>query len=304
MIEEDCSEAAVVIPEKRLSRQDESHKVKSPEISKNRRGQRHASNSGYNHPHGNRTIPEAMRQALEHHQAGRLQEPRQSYRQVRLSPDHSDALAPSWSSGASGRTTKRPLRSSTEPSKFNTAAASITTILERRFARFRPVSEAIAAYRRATELEPNSPRHSTTSAPALQDAGRMEEAAAAFARAVELRPILPNLSNLGGTLGIKTNISKRAFCRRAFQADDQSRLITISPLAYAVETAGRSRRDVSQSPRACPPTTPSHNNLAGTSAPRTLDDAIDTATKPSRSSPTTPKHSTIWASRTAKGAAR
>ena len=50
---------------------------------------------------------------------------------------------------------------------------------------------AIAAYRRAIELEPDHAETHNNLGVALQEAGRLDEAIAAYLRAIELEPGLP-----------------------------------------------------------------------------------------------------------------
>jgi Flp pilus assembly protein TadD len=81
------------------------------------------------------------------------------------------------------------------------------------------LDEAIAAFRRAIQITPQSPEAHNNLGNALRERGRFDEAVAACRRALELKPEFPEaLVNLGASLAAQGQLEKAiAAYRRALE---------------------------------------------------------------------------------------
>lgn len=120
------------------------------------------------------TIPEAFKLALQHHQAGRLQEAEALYRQVLA---HEPAFADAY---------------------YN---LGIVLKCQGR------LEEAVECYRQAVTFKPDFPEAYNNLGNALRDQGRLEDAVASFRLALALKPDFPEaLTNLGNGLRDQDNL--------------------------------------------------------------------------------------------------
>ncbi len=198
------------------------------------------------------TIPQAFDLALRHHQAGRLQEAEQLYRQILTQqPGHADALhflgviahqtgrhdtavdlirqaialkpnyPEAYSNLGSALREKRQLAEAT-------AACRQAIVLKADFfdAYYNlghalrdqgQMDEAIAAWRQAIALEPGHPEAHNNLGGALRDRGQLDEAIAAWRQAIALEPGHPEAhNNLGGALRDRGQLDEAiAACRQA-----------------------------------------------------------------------------------------
>lgn len=149
------------------------------------------------------TIPQALEIAVQHHQAGRLEEAEALYRQILgTQPEHADALHFLGVIAAQvGRhdAAVEWIRKAVALAPNNPDAHCNLGVAWRAIGR---LDEAIPAYRRAIELKPDYPQAHNNLGTALAAQGRLDEATAAFRRAVELQPDYAEaFKNLGKALG-------------------------------------------------------------------------------------------------------
>ena len=146
------------------------------------------------------TIPEAMRTAVQLHQAGRLAEAEQIYRQI-LAADanHADALHmlgvvahQVGRNDAAEDLIRRAIALNPGGSAPYLSNLGLVLVALGR------AEEAVAAFRRALELHPDFAEVHNNLGSALMILGRKEEAAAACRRALELRPDYAEAWNILG----------------------------------------------------------------------------------------------------------
>ncbi len=164
------------------------------------------------------TIQQAFAQALQHHQAGRLQEAEQLYRQILAQqPGHADALHLLGVIAAQvGRhdTAVDLIRQAIAlKPNFPEAWSNLGNALRNKG----QLDEAIAAYQRAIALKPNYPEAHSNLGNALSNKGQLNEAIVAYRQAIVLKPNLPEAhSNLGTALRDKGQLDEAiAACRQA-----------------------------------------------------------------------------------------
>jgi tetratricopeptide (TPR) repeat protein len=146
------------------------------------------------------TIQQAFDLALQHHQAGRLHEADQLYRQVLAQqPNHAEAL---HLLGVLARQAERndvavdlirraiALRPDYPDAHYNLGNALKDT---------GQLDEAIAAYRQAIALNLNEPEAHSNLGNALRDKGQLDEAIAAYRQAIALNP---NFAEAHNNLGV------------------------------------------------------------------------------------------------------
>jgi len=148
------------------------------------------------------TIQQTFDLAVRHHQAGRLQEAEQLYRQILAQkPGHADAIhllgVIAYQTGHNDDAVDLIRQAVALKPDFPEAHYNLGNAL-RTIGRF---DEAIAAYRQAIALRPNSPEAQSNLGNALKDNGQLDEAIIAYRRAIALNPNLPGAySNLGNAL--------------------------------------------------------------------------------------------------------
>jgi Tfp pilus assembly protein PilF len=197
------------------------------------------------------TIPEALASALAYHQAGRLQEAEQIYRQVlALEPQNPHA----WRLlGVVANQAGRPdvaiqclenaLKVSPEYSEAHCALGTAFQAIGRR-------DEALACFRRAIEIKPSSSEAHYNLGHALQAMGKREEAIDCYRRAVAFNPVFADAhNNLGLLLHEKRNLIEAAACfQRALElqpelAEPHNNLgLVLRDQGQTVEAAAHFRR--------------------------------------------------------------
>ena len=148
------------------------------------------------------TIPEALAIAIQHHQAGRLAEAEQIYRQIlAVEPNQADA----WhllgviahqvgQHSVAVEYMERTIELKGSEAAFHNNLGGVYRALHR-------LPEAVACYRRALELKPGYAVTHYNLGVVLKDLGKLEEAIACYRRAVELKPDLAEAHhNLGTAL--------------------------------------------------------------------------------------------------------
>ena len=148
-------------------------------------------------------IPD-IRMALMHHQAGRLQQAGQIYRQIlAVDPGHADAnhLLGMLAYGAGDYEMAAGLVGKAVQARpdFAQAHGNLGNILKE----LRRTEEAEASYRRALELKPDYPEAYNNLGTLLQELGHAAEAEASYRKALEQQPDFPEAyNNLGNVLKI------------------------------------------------------------------------------------------------------
>ena len=148
------------------------------------------------------TIQQAFDLALQHHQAGRLQEAEQLYRQVLAQqPERADAMHNlgliAHQVGRNDVAVELIRRAIVLNPNNAEAYNNLGNVLKNKG----EFDDAIDAYRRAIALNPNFPEVHSNLGNALKDKGQLEEAIAAYRRAIALRPNYAEAhSNLGNAL--------------------------------------------------------------------------------------------------------
>ena len=135
------------------------------------------------------TIPEAMKIAVRHHQAGQLQPAEQIYRQVlQADPNQADALhllgVIAHQVGQNQDAVDyigRAIASNPNNASFHANLGDVYRAL-------RQLGEAVAAYRRALQIKPDYAEAQNNLGIALQEQGKLEEAVASYRRALQINP--------------------------------------------------------------------------------------------------------------------
>ncbi len=147
-------------------------------------------------------IPQALQTALQHHQAGRLQEAEAIYRQVlQIQPDHPDAL---HLLGVIAHHVGRhevaveligkAIEANPAVAEFHNTLGSVLQAQGR-------LEEAVTRYRQALTLQPEYAEAHYNLGNALVERGLLEEAVAQYRQAVALKPALAEAhNNLGNAL--------------------------------------------------------------------------------------------------------
>jgi predicted O-linked N-acetylglucosamine transferase (SPINDLY family) len=154
---------------------------------------------------GNRvmmTVAQAFELAYQHHQAGRLAEAEELYRQIlSVQPNHGKAL---HLLGIAAHQTGRAdlaeecIRRAIAIDPYDASAHSNLGEVFRKTGR---LDEAIASYQRAIEINPSSVEACYNLGLALASNGRLAEAIASYRHSIELAPNLPEAhNNLGNAL--------------------------------------------------------------------------------------------------------
>jgi len=135
------------------------------------------------------TIPEALSVAVQHHQAGQLQQAERIYRNVlRADPNHGDSLHllgviahQKGDHTAAAELIRRAIR-------VNPNEAIYHSNLGRVHQTAGDLREAEACYRRALEIRPDFTEAHSALGAALQEQGEVDQAVAAYQRAIQIDP--------------------------------------------------------------------------------------------------------------------
>ena len=156
------------------------------------------------------TIQQAFDLALRHHQAGRLQEAEQLYRQILAQqPRHADAIhhlgVIALQEGRDDMALDLIRRAIALNPGSSEAHSNFGTVLKGKG----QLDEAIAAYRQAIALKPNYAEAYSNLGNALSDKGQLDEAIAAYRQAIALRPNFAEAHNsLGNALKGKERLDE------------------------------------------------------------------------------------------------
>jgi predicted O-linked N-acetylglucosamine transferase (SPINDLY family) len=212
------------------------------------------------------TIQQDFDLALQHHQAGRLQEAEQIYRQIlRQQPEHVDALhlqgLIAHQAGQSKLAADLIRRAIALRPDFAEAYSNLGNALKDDG----QIEQAIYACRRAIALRPDLPEAHNNLGNALRDNGQIDQAIDAGRRAVALRADFPEAyNNLGNALGDNGQIDqaidayREAIALRPNYADAHSNLGSALANKGQLDAAIAAYRQA----LACDPNLPdAHSNL-------------------------------------------
>jgi len=218
------------------------------------------------------TIPEALVMAVQHHQAGRLQEAEPIYRQILVAdPNHHDAwhmlgviayqngkhqsaveciqraLAhrPNWAEAHYNLGNAWKIRGNLEEAvacyqralQLKPDYAEAHNNLGIVFKDQGKLDEAAACYQRALQLKPDFAEHHNNLGNVFKDQGKLDEALACYQRALQLKPdYAPAHFNLGNVFGDRGKLDEAVACyQRALQLKPD--------YAEAHNNLGNARRD-------------------------------------------------------------
>jgi predicted O-linked N-acetylglucosamine transferase (SPINDLY family) len=169
------------------------------------------------------TIDQALRNALGHHQAGRLAEAEGIYRQILTqSPDHAEALHLLGVLAVQVGRADAAIELIGRAIAINPTIAEYHANLGESYRRAGRYEAAIASFHRAIALKPGLADAHNNLGNALRDTGRPAEAIAAFHRAIDFRPEFAQAhSNLGNAL---RDLDRRDEAIAAYR-----RAITVAP---------------------------------------------------------------------------
>ena len=148
------------------------------------------------------SIPEALAVAVEHHQAGRLQDAEHIYRQIlRADPNHADALQLLGAIATQVGNHEVAVDFITRAIEVNPDAPNFHSNLAVAYRALEKLDEAEAAIRRALQLEPDYAEAHFNLANTLQAKGKLDEAAASYRQALRVKPDYAHAqNNLGNVM--------------------------------------------------------------------------------------------------------
>ncbi len=160
------------------------------------------------------TIQQALQIAVQHHQAGQLQQAEILYRQILAQqPNHADALhllgLIAHQIGRHDLAVDLIGRAIAIQPAYPDAHVNLGSALKSSG----QLDEAIVAYRQAIALQPSLPAAHNNLGIALADKGQLDEAIAAYSRAIALNPNFPDAHiNLGNALQAKGKFTEAIAC--------------------------------------------------------------------------------------------
>jgi tetratricopeptide (TPR) repeat protein len=226
------------------------------------------------------TIQQAFDLALQHHQAGRLQEAEKLYRQILAQePQHCDAIhylgVIALRSGRNDIAVDLIRRAIALRPNFAEAQSNLGDALRANG----QLDEAIAAYRQAIVLLPNYAGNHSNLSDTLREKGQFDDAIAASRQAIGLNPNLPQAhNNLGNALKDKGQLDEAIAALRQAIALDPNLPEAHCNIGNALKAKGQLDEAVAAYRRAIAlnPNLPvAHNNLGNALAEKgRLDEAI------------------------------
>jgi predicted O-linked N-acetylglucosamine transferase (SPINDLY family) len=156
------------------------------------------------------TIEQALQMASQHHQAGRLAEAEQIYRQVlNQQPNHAHALRLLGTLARQVNRNDAAVDLYTRAIALNPSDAELRNDLAIALSALNRPQEAIAALIQAVRLKPGVAEIHFNLGTLLANTGRGDEAIASFRQALRLKPAYPSaLNNLGNSLRDKGQIDE------------------------------------------------------------------------------------------------
>jgi tetratricopeptide (TPR) repeat protein len=214
------------------------------------------------------TIQQAFDLAVQHHQAGRLQEAEQLYRQVLAQqPNHAEALHLLGVLAGQGGRNELAVDLIRRAVGLKPDLADAHYNLGKALTEIRRADEAIASYRQAIRLQPGDAVAHNNLGIALRDTGQFEKAVASHRDAIWLKPDYPEAHyNLGialkdmGRLDDAIASYRRAIAINPHYAEAHSNLGNALQSKGQLDEAVASHR---QAIRLKPDSALAHNNLGG-----------------------------------------
>jgi tetratricopeptide (TPR) repeat protein len=227
-----------------------------------------------------RTIQQNFDLALQHHQAGRLQEAERLYREILTrQPSHAGALQYlgiiANQAGRSDIAVELIRRAIALEPNDAAAHSNLGNVLKDKG----QLDEAIVACRRAIALNPNLPEAHCNLGVALKDKGQLDQAISAYRQAIAVRPNYAEAhSNLGVALAEKGQLDEAITAWRQAIALSPNYAEAHSNLGVALAEKGQLDEGIAAYRRAIavnPNLAEVHNNLGNTLRDRgQLDEAI------------------------------
>ena len=166
------------------------------------------------------TISELLAIAVQHHQGGRLQAAEQIYRQIlAVEPNHADAIHLLGVIAHQAGKHEVAVEYIDAGDRLERQCGSLPQQLGEAYRALHRISEAVACYRRALELNPDYAEAHNNLGIALKDQGQLDEAVACCRRALELKPDYAEAhNNLGLALKEQGKLDEAVACyRRALE---------------------------------------------------------------------------------------
>jgi predicted O-linked N-acetylglucosamine transferase (SPINDLY family) len=226
------------------------------------------------------TIPEALQIALQHHQAGQLQDAEALYRQIlQVQPQHPDALHLLGVLAHQGGQHEVAVRYIERAIACDPQVAAFHNNLGEVYRAMGQLPDAIAHYRRALGLQPAYPEAHYNLGNALRDQGNLAEAVASYEKALALRPGYAEAhNNLGVTLKEQGRLGEAVAQYKKALAHISDSAEVYSNLGVALQEQGEFQEAVTyhQKALACRPGSADlHNNLGNAfQAQGLLEDAV------------------------------
>ena len=211
-------------------------------------------------------VSEALAAAIAHHQAGRLPEAEQVYRQIlAVEPNHADA----WHllGVAAHQTGRRELavqyigRALELEPNFAEAHSNLGIAFQEQGM----LDQAIACHRRALALKPNYAAACSNLANALQVAGDLDDAIACYRQAVERMPDVAEVHyNLGTALSAQNKLNEAVACYHqalALSPDDAAAHNNLANALKGLEKPGAALDHYRRALEINPALAEAHNNL-------------------------------------------
>ena len=166
------------------------------------------------------TISEALALAIQHHQAGRLQDAEQLYRQIlAVQPEHADAIHLLGVVASQVGQHELAVQYIARAIRLKNSVAAFHNNLAEAYRALHKIPEAVACYRRALELKPDYAQAHNNRGAALNAQGKLDEAIACYQQALALTPDYAEAHNdLGVALKDKGDLDEAQACfRRALE---------------------------------------------------------------------------------------
>jgi predicted O-linked N-acetylglucosamine transferase (SPINDLY family) len=211
-------------------------------------------------------LSDMLPHALQQHQAGKLPEAENLYRQIL---DRDPSCAEAWHLLGVARLQQRDYQTATQlieqAIRLKPGQATFYNNLGEAYRCQGKSGEAVTCYRRALELEPTSADALNNLGLVLLSLGNVEEAIASGRRAVELRPIYPEAhNNLGNALKTAGKAAEAMACYRQALSQQPAFASALSNLGLALQEQGQLPEAMScyeQALRLQPALIETHNNL-------------------------------------------
>ena len=163
------------------------------------------------------TIPQTLATAIQHHQAGNLQQAEQLYRQIlQVEPHHPDALHLLGVIAHQLGNNEAAIHYIDKAISVNPSDPNFHSNLGAAYQAMGELDAAVASYRQALNIQPDLAEGHYNLGSVLQSQGKLDEAAASYRRALRIQPNYPETHyNLGNTLHEQGQLDEAiaSYCR-------------------------------------------------------------------------------------------